>query len=69
MNTVQFYLVVNKTVYDADEKKIAFALSYMTKGSALMWAMTFCTNCISGTPISFGSFADFVTAFETSFKQ
>ena len=69
MNTVQFYLVVNKAVYNTDEKKIAFTLSYMTKGSALTWATTFCTNCISGTTISFGSFADFVTAFETSFKQ
>ena len=69
MNTVQFYLVVNKAVYDTDEKKIAFALSYMTKGSALTWASTFRTNCISGTTISFGSFADFVIAFETSFKQ
>ena len=69
MNTVQFYLVVNKAVYDTDEKKIAFALSYMTKGSALTWASTFRTNCISGMTISFGSFADFVSAFETSFKQ
>ena len=41
----------------------------MTKGSALTWASTFCTSCISGTTISFGSFADFVTAFEMSFKQ
>ena len=69
MNIVQFYLVVNKAVYNTDEKKIAFALSYMTKGSALTWAATFRTNCISGTTISFGSFADFVLAFETSFKQ
>ena len=69
MNAVQFYLVVNKAVYDTNEKKIAFTLSYMTKGSAVIWATTFQTSCISGTTISFGSFADFVTAFETSFKQ
>ena len=69
MNTVQFYLVVNKAVYDSDEKKIAFALSYMTKGSAVTWVTTFRTSCISGITISFGSFADFVTTFETSFKQ
>ena len=41
MNTVQFYLIVNKAVYDTDEKKIAFALSYMTKGSAVTWVTTF----------------------------
>ena len=69
MNTVQFYLTVNKAVYNTDEKKIAFALSYMTKGSALTWAATFRTNCISGTMISFESFTDFVSAFKTSFKQ
>ena len=69
INTVQFYLAVNKAVYDTNEKKIAFTLSYMTKGSALTWATTFCTNCISSTTILFGTFADFITAFETSFKQ
>ena len=30
---------------------------------------TFWTSCISGMTILFGSFADFITAFETSFKQ
>ena len=69
INMVQFYLAVNKAVYDTDEKKIAFAHSYITKGSALIWATTFCTNCISGTTISFGTFTDFITAFKTSFKQ
>ena len=69
MNTIQFYLAVNKAVYNTDEKKITFTLSYMTKGSALTWTATFQTNCISGTTISFGSFTDFVSAFETSFKQ
>ena len=69
VNMVQFYLVINKAVYNTDEKKIAFALSYMTKGSALTWATMFQTNCISGMTISFGSFANFVLAFKTSFKQ
>ena len=69
MNTVQFYLVINKAVYDTDEKNIAFALSYMTKGSAVTWVTTLQTSCISGMTILFGSFTDFVTAFETSFKQ
>ena len=69
INTVQFYLAVNKAVYDTDKKKIAFALSYMTKGSALTWTTTFHTNCISDTTISFGTFTDFITTFETLFKQ
>ena len=46
---VQFYLLVNKAVYNTNEKQIAFTLSYMTKGSALMWALTFHQSAISGT--------------------
>ena len=34
LHSVQFYLEVNKDVYNTDTKKIAFALSYMTKGPA-----------------------------------
>ena len=35
LNAVRFYLLVDEKVYDNDNKKIAFILSYMTKGSAL----------------------------------
>ena len=51
LHTVQFYLLVNKAVYDNDDKQIAFALSYMTKGSALTWAATFRQSTISGTTL------------------
>ena len=61
LNTVQFYLFVNEKVYDDDNKKIAFTLSYMTKGSALTWATTFRQNTISGTAITMGTLSDFVT--------
>ena len=65
LNAVRFYLLVNDRVYDTDNKMIAFALSYMTKGSALTWATTF----ISRTTITMGTFSDFVTKFETAFKH
>ena len=35
MHSIQFYLAVNEKSYDNDAKKIAFALLYMTEGSAL----------------------------------
>ena len=41
LNAVQLYLLVNKDIYNNDDKKITFILSYMTKGSALTWAATF----------------------------
>ena len=69
LHAVQFYLLVNKAVYDNDDKQIAFALSYMTKGSALTWAVTFRQSAISGTLFSLGTFADFVTKFNTTFKH
>ena len=69
LHAVQFYLLVNKAVYDNDEKQIAFALSYMTKGSALTWAVTFCQSAISGTSFSLGTFTDFVTKFNATFKH
>ena len=59
LNAVRFYLLVNDKVYDTDNKMIAFALSYMTKGSALTWATTFRQNAITGTTIAMGTFPDF----------
>ena len=69
LNAVRFYLLVNDKVYDTDNKMIAFALSYMTKGSALTWATTFRQNTITGTTIAMGTFSDFVTKFKTAFKH
>ena len=70
LNTVQLYLLVNKDVYNNDNKKIAFILSYMTKGSALTWAATFCENSIDATgTITLGTCSNFVTKFNEDFKQ
>ena len=41
MHSIQFYLAVNEKSYDTDRKKITFALSYMTKGSTLIWTDIF----------------------------
>ena len=69
LHAVQFYLLVNRAVYDTDDKQIAFALSYMTKGSALTWTATFCQSAITGTSFTLGTFADFVAKFNTMFKH
>ena len=49
LNNVQLYLLANKDIYDNNDKKIAFILSYMTKGSALTWAATFHENTVDAT--------------------
>ena len=69
LHAVQFYLLVNKAIYDTDEKQIAFTLSYMTKGSALTWASTFQQSAISGTTFTLGTFTDFVAKLNTMFKH
>ena len=70
LNAVQLYLPVNAEVYNNNNKKIAFILSYMTKGSALTWAATFHENAVDATgTIILGIYLDFVTKFNKAFKQ
>ena len=69
LQSILFYLNVNANVYNTDTKKIAFALSFMTKGATLSWAATFCNSAISGSIINMGTFADFALKFETFFKH
>ena len=49
LNAVQLYLLINEDVYNNNNKKIVFVLSYMTKGSALTWAATFRENSVDAT--------------------
>ena len=37
LQDVTLYLSINKEIYDKDEKKIAFMLSFMTEGDAASW--------------------------------
>ena len=70
LNVVQLYLLVNAEVYNNDNKRIAFILLYMTKGSALTWVATFHENAISTTgTVTLETYSDFVTKFNEAFKQ
>ena len=69
MHSIQFYLAVNETSYNNDAKKIAFALSYMTEGSALTWADTFRENAINGTAVTLRTWNDFLKKFQQTFKH
>ena len=69
LNAVQLYLLVNEDIYNND-KKIAFVLSYMTKGSALTWAATFWENSVDMTgTIILGTYVNFIAKFNKDFKQ
>ena len=70
LNAVQLYLLVNEDVYNNNDKKIVFVLSYMTKGSALIWATTFQENSVNVTgTITLGTYMNFIAKFNKDFKQ
>ena len=69
LSSVLFYLEVNDAIYNTNTKKIAFALSYMTKGAAQTWAATFRQRAITGATISMGTFEDFIKEFKTAFEH
>ena len=67
MDSVKIYLMINRALYDSDEKNIAFALSFMKEGSAAIWASTFTKKALALTPPSLGTWTAFQTDFKTSF--
>ena len=46
LQDVLVYLTVNKEVYNNDEKKIAYLLSFMTEGDAASWKEEFLAHKI-----------------------
>ena len=57
----------NKDVYDHDDKKIAFTLSFMKEGSAGLWALTETKTTFTNNPPGFGTWVDFLKKFNNSF--
>ena len=60
--SLRTYLMLNGHIYDNNEKQIGFALSYMTRGSALAFKENYIKGCVANG-INFyitGSFAEFV---------
>ena len=54
------YLALNSEIYNQDDKKIIFILSYMTKGTAKAWKEAFVQNVITRDPPTFGSYNEFL---------
>ena len=65
LDSVQLYLLINHALYYNDNRKIAFALSYMKKGSAAIWAEVRRQQGLA--TLSFGTFTQFQSDFETTF--
>ena len=65
LDSVRLYLLINQALYYDDNRKIAFALSYMKKGSAAIWAEVRRQQGLA--TLSFGTFAQFQQDFENTF--
>ena len=67
INNTQLYLPVTKDVYDHDNKKVAFTLSFMKEGSARLWALTETETAFANNLPGFGTWSDFLKRFNDSF--
>ena len=65
LDSVRLYLLINHALYYDDDRKIAFALSYMKKGSAAIWAEVRRQQGLA--TLSFRTFAQFQQDFENTF--
>ena len=65
LNSVRTYLLINKDIYSMDDKKVGYALSFMTEGTAKSWAAVHTQTTLDTA--SFGAFQDFVSDFQKSF--
>ena len=67
INNTQVYFLVNKDVYNHNDKKVAFALSIMKEGAARLWAITETETAFTRNPPGFRTSADFLKRFNDSF--
>ena len=67
INNTQLYLFINKEVYDHDDKKIAFTLTFMKEGAAGLWALTETKTAFTRNLPGFGTWANFLQRFNDSF--
>ena len=69
---VKLYIKINPTIYDNDEKKILFALSFMNGGTAQVWAQNKITTAETavGTAVApgYGTWNAFETAVKAAFE-
>jgi len=62
------YLKINKSVYDNDDKRIAFMLSLLDSGEPAMWKEQYLNSIMRKTTIYFPTFEEFLEQFRKAFK-
>ena len=67
LNSVRTYLLINKDIYSTDDKKVGYALSFMTEGTAKSWAAVCTQTALDAS--SFRTFPNFIKDFQTTFQS
>ena len=65
----ELYLLINREIYDHDDKKIAFVLSYLTGGDASMWKNQWLQSKRTGATITLGTYVAFFDDLTDAFKE
>jgi len=65
----ELYLLINREIYDHDDKKIAFVLSYLTGGDASMWKNQWLQSKRAGATITLGTYVAFFDDLTDAFKE
>src|SRR6202161_2592944 len=62
------YLTLNKYIYDNEDSKVAFTLSFLTAGEAKKWKEQFIRACTTNAEITFPTYAEFMRRLQAAFK-
>ena len=71
--TCKMHLQANRAIYDNDEKKVVFVLSFMTEGDAATWREQWLDDldakaaAKNSTEMDFGTFTNFLKLLEKDF--
>ena len=65
---VSLYLTINKEIYDTSQKKIGYALSFMTDGDAKLWKDQYLKESNKGNYLDLGTWSDFKKSLKESFE-
>jgi hypothetical protein len=70
VNSYRMYLNLNRRLYDNDEKKITYVLSYFTKGEAAQWKTSFIAEKTNDNgEIRLGTWKAFNDRLEEDFRE
>ena len=53
-------MTLNEEIYNIDDKRIIFILSYMTKGTAKAWKEAYVQDIVAEKYVTFGSYSTFL---------